>query len=138
MKKEIIFCLFLLASCFVGCKKDSPVNDLATPDSKPFFYVKYHGDHWATVNFDKYSTMTIIDEKGEKKSYSVGSRDVIIGPVYAGFKATLTMSAPYDGGNDGSIYISRNSDHLFMNYGSFANSKNAETLTYTISENTGL
>ena len=136
MKDKTLFYLLLtLTICLNGCKKDSIVDE---PKNKPYFYVRYHGDHWATVNFNKYSTMTITDENGERKSYSVGSRDVIIGPVYVGFKATLTISAPYDGGNDGSIGIARNSDYLFINYGSFANAKDEETLTYTISETTGL
>ena len=136
MKDKTLFCLLLtLAICFTGCKKNSIVGE---PNNKPYFYVKYHGDHWATVKFDKYSTMTITDEKGEQKSYSIGRRDVIIGPVYVGFKASLTISAPYDGGNDGSISIARNSDFYFTNYGSFANAKDEETITYTISETTGL
>ena len=132
------FMLMTLAVFFVSCSKDSddPIKD--GNNSKPYFYVQYHGDHWATVQFDKFSTMTITDENGQEKSFSIGSRNVIIGPVYAGFKASMTISAPYDGGNNGSIAISRNSDHFFINYNSFANSKQTETLTYTILETTGL
>lgn len=140
MKNNTLFCILLaMILCVAGCKKDHNISDPNNGSvNKAFFYVKYHGDHWATVNFDKYSTMTITNEKGEQQSYSIGSRDVVIGPVYAGFKATLTISTPYDGGNNGSISIARNSDHLFINYGSFANSKQTETLTYTILESTGL
>ena len=81
--------------------------------------------------------MTITDENRQEVSYTIGSRDVIIGPVYAGFTAKMTVSAPYDGGNDGRISIARNSDYLFTTSVSFANSKKAETLTYTIKETTG-
>ena len=132
MKK--LFSILVLVALFVGCKGG---DDSIDGPKEPYFYVKYHGDHWATVDFNKTCTMTITDENNKEVSYTIGSRDVIIGPVYAGFTAKMTISAPYDGGNDGRISIARNSDHLFMTYASFANSKKAETLTYTIQETTG-
>lgn len=118
----------------VGCKGD---DDSLDGPKKPYFYVQYHADHWATVDFNKTCTMTITDENGQNVSYTIGSRNVVIGPVYAGFTAKMTVSVPYDGGNNGSISIARNSDYLFLTYASFANSKNTETLTYTIKETTG-
>lgn len=99
--KTSFFLVVALVSLFTGCKEDSSV-DIDGPD-KPFFYVKYHADHWATVDFDKTCTMTITDENGRDVSYTIGSRNVIIGPVYAGFTAKMTVSTPYDGGNNGSI-----------------------------------
>lgn len=138
MKKIVsIVATLLCILTITGCKKELivPQNN----DSKPYFYVRYYGNHWATVKFDKFSTMTITDKNGEEVSYEIGSREVIVGPVYAGFTAKMTISAPYDGGNNGSISISRNSDHIFgSTYASFANSKQEETLTYTISDMTGL
>ena len=134
MKKLISILAITFAVFLEGCKENSSVDE----PEKPFFYVKYHGDHWATVDFNKTCTMTITNEKGQDVSYSIGSRDVVIGPVYAGFTAKMTISAPHDGGNNGSICIARNSDHLIVyEYASFANSKKAETLTYTIQESTG-
>ena len=135
MKK--LFPILVFVVLFVGCKGDDESIDVPNVPKEPYFYVKYHGDHWATVDFNKTCTMTITDENNQEVSYSIGSRDVIIGPVHAGFTAKMTVSAPYDGGNNGSISIARNSDHLFMTYASFANSKKTETLTYTIKEMTG-
>lgn len=132
MKK--LFPILVLVVLFVGCKGD---DDSIGEPKKPYFYVQYHSDHWATVDFNKTCTMTITDENKQEVSYTIGSRDVIIGPVYSGFTAKMTVSAPYDGGNNGRISIARNSDYLFMTYASFANSKKAETLTYTIKETTG-
>ena len=120
----------VLVVSLVGCKEDDDTQ-------KTFFYVEYYGNHSATVDFDKLSTMTITDEKGQKVSYSIGSRTVVIGPVYAGFKASLTISAPHDGSNTGRIGIARNKDHSFTTYGSFGGAKGEETLTYTIQESTG-
>jgi len=119
----------------VGCKEDSSVDE----QKNTYFYVEYWGNHWASVNFKQTCTMTITDEKGQKENYTLsnGSRNVIIGPVYAGFVATMTISAPQDGGTNGSIFISRNSDHSFIKYASFGSSNKAETLTYTIQESTG-
>lgn len=135
MKK--LLSILALGVLFTGCKSDDDTYDV--PQKKPYFYVKYHGDHWATVDFNKTCTMTITNESGQEVSYTIGSRDVIIGPVYAGFTAKMTISAPYDGGNNGSICIARNSDRLIVyEYASFANSKKSETLTYTIKEDTGL
>lgn len=132
--KKCIFYLMAFVICFTGCKND---NDSLGGPKKPYFYVEYYGSHSATVNFDKLSTMTITDENGQKVSYSIGSRTVVVGPVYAGFKAILTISAPHDGSNTGRIGIARNNDHYFTTYGSFAGAKGVETLTYTILEDTG-
>lgn len=132
--KQCIFYLVACVICFTGCRDD---NDSLDEPKRPYFYVKYYGFHWASVKHDKLSTMTITDENGQKVSYSIGSRNVIIGPVYAGFKATMTISAPYDGANDGSIGIARNNDHLYTTYGSFTGAHGEETLTYTILEDTG-
>ena len=135
MKKLLSILVMTFVVLLTGCKDDSSVDEPKTP----FFYVEYYGTHWAAVNFNKSCTMTITDEKGEKVNYTIsnGTRNVIVGPVYAGFTATMTISAPYDGGTGGSIYISRNSDHSFRKYVSFSNAKNTETLTYTIQESTG-
>lgn len=133
MKKLLSIMMFVVL--FVGCKGDD--DTFGEPIKGPYFYVQYYGFHWATVHHEKLSTMTITDENGQKVSYTIGSRNVVIGPVYAGFKATLTISAPYDGGNEGRIGIARNNDHFFTTYASFSNSKNTETLTYTIQETTG-
>ncbi len=131
-----LFSLLVLVALLVGCKGG---DDSIDGPKEPFFYVEYYGNHWASVNFNQTCTMTITDENGQKVNYTLsnGSRNVIIGPVYAGFSATMTISAPQDGGTNGIIYISRNSDHSFMRYASFSNSKKAETLTYTIQETTG-
>lgn len=136
MKNNTLFYfLIALVSIYTSCKEDSSVDG----PKEPFFYVEYYGNHWAAVNFNQTCTMTVIDENGQKVNYTLsnGSRNVIIGPVYAGYTATMTISAPYDGGTNGSIYISRNSDHSFIKYASFTNSKKVETLTYTIQESTG-
>lgn len=138
MKRLRLFaflCIALLA--IVGCKKDDPATEKEEQETKPYFYVKYHGDHWATVKFDKLSTMIITDADGKEKSYQIGSRDVVIGPVYEGFTAKMTITAPYDGGNGGSISIARNSDFYFITYDEFSNAKDEETLTYTIKSTTG-
>ena len=137
MKSRILFFLMItLTVCFAGCKND---DDTFDEPKKTFFYVEYRGEHWAAVNFNQTCTMTITDENGQKVNYTLsnGSRNVIIGPVYAGFVATMTISAPQDGGTSGIIYISRNSDHYFRRYASFSNSKKTESLTYTIQETTG-
>ena len=134
MKKLVSLMMFVVL--LVGCKGDE--ENIIDGPKEPYFYVKYHGDHWATVDFNKTCTMTITNESGQEVSYTIGSRDVIIGPVYAGFTAKMTISAPYDGGNNGSICIARNTDRLIVfEYASFANSNKAETLTYTIKETTG-
>jgi len=133
MKKLVSIMMFVVL--LVGCKGDD--DTLGEPKQETYFYVRYHGDHWATVDFNKTSTMTITNETGQEVKYSIGSRSVIIGPVYAGFTAKMTVSAPYDGGNNGSISIARNNDQRFITYASFANSKATETLTYTIKEETG-
>ena len=87
MKNNIVYYLLTLAMFIVGCHKDSTFDGPKIEvDNKPYFYVRYHGDHWATVQHDKHSTMTITDENGQQQSYSIGSRDVIIGPVYAGLR----------------------------------------------------
>lgn len=135
MKKlfPTLMLVVLLASCKGG-------DDSIDGPKEPFFYVEYYGNHWAAVNFKQTCTMTITDENGQKVNYTLsnGSRKVIIGPVYAGFTARMTISAPQDGGTDGSIRIARNSDHLIVHeYASFSNSKKTETLTYTIQETTG-
>ncbi len=134
MKK--LFSMLVLVVLLVGCKGD---DITVVEPKKAFFYVEYYGNHWAAVNFNQTCTMSVTDENGQKVHYTLsnGSRNVIIGPVYAGFAATMTISAPQDGGTNGSIYISRNSDHSFRKYASFSNSKKAETLTYTIQETTG-
>jgi len=134
MKK--LLSLLVLVVLFTGCKGDDDTS--VVPPKKTYFYVEYYGFHWATVHHEKLSTMTITDENGQKASYTIGSRNVVIGPVYAGFKATLTISAPYDGANDGRIGIARNNDHYFTTYGSFSGANKTETLTYTIKEDTGL
>lgn len=136
MKKLFSILVMVLVASLVGCKND---DDTFNEPKKAFFYVEYYGNHWAAVNFNQTCTMTITDEKGKEVNYTLsnGSRNVIIGPVYAGFVATMTISAPLDGGTIGSIYISRNSDHSFKKYASFSNSKKTETLTYTIQESTG-
>ena len=135
MKSRVLFFMLItLTVCFTGCKDD---DDSLDEPKKPYFYVEYYGLHWATVHHEKLSTMTITDENGQKVNYTIGSRNVVIGPVYAGFKATLTISAPYDGANDGRIGIARNQDHYFTTYGSFSGAKGEETLTYTILEDTG-
>lgn len=136
MKK--LLSLLVLVVLFTGCKGDDDTS--VVPPKKTYFYVEYYGSHWAAVNFNQTCTMTIIDENGQKASYTLsnGSRKVVVGPVYAGFKASLTISAPQDGGTDGRISIARNNDHYFTPYGSFSNAKKTETLTYTIQENTGL
>ena len=133
MKKLVS--ILVLVALFVGCKGG---DDSIDGPKEPYFYVEYHGDHWATVDFNKTCIMTITNESGQEVSYTIGSRDVIIGPVYAGFTAKMTISAPYDGGNDGSIGIARNNDHYFTPYASFANSKMTETLTYSIKDTSGM
>ena len=132
--KSITFCPFLvILVCFFASCKDSSTGE----PHNPYFYVQYNADLWATVDFNKSCIMTIADENGKEVKYTIGSRDVIIGPVYVGYTAKMTVSSPYDGGNNGRISIARNSDKLFTTYASFANSQNAETLKYTIRETTG-
>lgn len=133
MKKLVSIMMFVVL--LVGCKGDD--DTLGEPKDEPYFYVEYYGFHWATVHHEKLSTMTITDENGQNVSYTIGSRNVVIGPVHAGFKATLTISAPYDGANDGRISIARNNDHRFLTYASFTGANKTETLTYTIKETTG-
>lgn len=135
MKGRILFFLMItLTVCFTGCKKDS----LDGP-KESYFYVEYWGSHWASVDFNQTCTMTITDENEQKVNYTLsnGSRKVVIGPVYVGFKASLTISAPKDGGTEGRISIARNQDHYFTQYGYFSNAKKTETVTYTILEDTG-
>ena len=135
MKKLVS--ILMLVVLLVGCKGDD--DTFGEPKKGPYFYVEYWGNHWAAVNFNQTCTMTILDENGQKVNYTLsnGSRKVIVGPVYAGFKASLTISAPQDGGTDGRISIARNNDHYFTPYGSFSNAKKTESLTYTIQETTG-
>ena len=134
--KKCIFYLMVCVICFTGCGDD---DDSLDGPKKPYFYVEYYGSHWASVDFSQTCTMTITNENGQKESYTIsnGSRTVVVGPVYAGFKATLTISAPKDGGTTGRISIARNSDHGFINYGYFSNAKKEETITYTILNDTG-
>ena len=68
MKK--LFSILVLVALFVGCKGG---DDSIDGPKEPYFYVKYHGDHWATVDFNKTCTMTITDENNKEVSYTIGS-----------------------------------------------------------------
>ena len=135
MKK--LYPILLLLVLFSGCKGDSSLEEEEGP-KKPFFYVRYNGYHSTEEDFDKTCTMTITDENGNEVSYAIGSQEVLVGPVYAGFTAKMTITAPDDGKNNGSICIARIANKTVeYEYASFANSKETETLTYTIQESTG-
>lgn len=137
MKKLFSIVLMVLSVCVIGCNDND--DTFGEPKDKPYFYVEYYGSHWASVDFNQTCTMTITDENGQDVNYTLsnGSRKVVVGPVYVGFKASLKMSAPKDGGTDGRISIARNQDRYFTQYGYFSNAKKEETVTYTILKDTG-
>lgn len=136
MKELFMIMVIAFAVLCTGCKGDSSLEEEGPKE--PFFYVRYNGYHSTAEDFDETCTMTITDENGLDVSYTIGSQEVLVGPVYAGFTAKMTITAPDDGENNGSICIARIANKTVeYEYASFANSKETETLTYTIHESTG-
>jgi len=134
MKKLISIPAIAFAILFVGCKGDPSLEG----PKETSFYVRYHGYHRTEDDSGKTCTMTITDENGKDVSYAIGSQEVVIGPVLVGFTAKMTISAPSDGENNGSICVARISDKpAVYEYASFTNSKETATLTFTIQESTG-